>query len=149
MCDIPALLTILEQHGVSSYEDLGDSLIGEAAEQLRAALLASSSQLFVQALEDLYYSGYRGVPRGLPDEEQAKADNEWWRAHDNTVAVHVAARKSKELEQPRILRSAVRPKVTPAKAARKVANVSTVGKRQRPSPNVAATAHAEARRLLL
>ena len=57
--DIPALLTTLEQHGVSSFEDLGDSLIGEAAEQLRAALLASSSQFFVQAVEDLYYSGIR------------------------------------------------------------------------------------------
>ena len=112
-------------------------------------MLASSSQFFVQALEDLYYSGYQGVPRGLPDEEQVKADNEWWRAHDNTVAVRVAARKSKELEQPRILRSAVRSKESPVKAARKVADVATGGKRQRSSPNVAATAHAEARKLLL
>ena len=131
------------------------SATASSARQLRAALLDLSSQLFVQALEDLYlylylhlyvyYSGYQGVPRGLPDEEQAKDDNEWWRAHDNTVAIRVAARKSKELEQPRTLRSTVRSKESP----RKVADVATGGKRQHSSPNVAATAHAEARKLLM
>jgi hypothetical protein len=34
-CDATALLNILEQHGIFSYEDLGDVLIGKAAEPLR------------------------------------------------------------------------------------------------------------------
>ena len=86
-CDTAALLATLEQHGIASYEDLGDSLIGKMKQPLRAALLDSAPLVFLSQLLATYYDGSRGVPRGLPDEEQAKANEEWWRAHHNTIAV--------------------------------------------------------------
>jgi hypothetical protein len=138
-CDATALLNTLEQHGIFSYEDLGDVLIGKAAEPLRVALLASAPLVFLSKLLELYYIGYRGVPRDLPDEEQAKADDEWWKAHGNSVAVFAAARRQQLLEQPRILRSAVRVGGSlinsPAKRARKAAEPppTLVAKRQRAS----------------
>ena len=107
-CDTTALLTILKQHDIFSYEDLGDVLIGKAAEPLRAALRDSAPLIFLSKLVELYYNDYRGVPRDLPHEEQAKADDQWWKAHNNTVTVFAAAQRQQLIEQPRILRSAVK-----------------------------------------
>ena len=55
-CDATALLTTLEQHDIFSYEDLGDVLIGKAAEPLRAALLESAPLIFVSKLMELCYA---------------------------------------------------------------------------------------------
>lgn len=118
-CDVAALLTTLEQHDICSYEDLGDVLIGKAAEPLRAALLDSAPLIFLSKLVELYYYGYRGVPRDLPYEEQAKADEQWWRAHNNTVAVFTAAQRRHLIAQPRILRSTARVGGSPSKSSAK------------------------------
>ena len=136
-CDATALLTTLEQHNVCSYEDLGDVLIGKAAAPLRAALLKSAPLIFLSKLVELYYKDYRGVPRDLPHEEQAKADEQWWRAHNNTVAVFAAVQRQQLIEQPRILRSAARaggsPTKVPALGAGKASEppATVVAKRQR------------------
>ena len=131
-CDVFTLLTTLEQHGIASYEDLGDSLTGKAAPPLRAALLTSAPLAFLSVLVALYYKNYRGVPRGLPDEELAKANEEWWEAHDNTTAVLAAAHVQQQLERPRILRSAVRARDSPVKPARQIpALPSTVQAKRR------------------
>ena len=136
-CNVAALLSTLEQHCIFSYEDLGDALCGEAAKPLRAALLASAPLVFLSKLVHLYYNGYRGIPRDLPDEEQAKADDNWWKAHDNTISVIAALRQQTFMEQPRLLRSSARaianPSHSPSKRSRKSPEPPPTeeGKRQR------------------
>ena len=112
-CDVCTLFATLEQHDIASYEDLGDSLSGKAAQPLRAALLTSVPLVFLSQLVALYYDGYRGVPRGLADEELAKANDEWLKAHQNTTAILAEAQHRQQLERPRMLRSAVQARDAP------------------------------------
>ena len=133
--DGAAVLATLKEHGVFSYENLGDSLTGAAAEPLLDALLRSAPLIFFTRMWALYYAEFVGVPRGLADAEEQAILNEQMRADENTLALRVAAR----LAAPRQLRPRAARVPVAARSPRK-------GKKRSQSSEPPATAAAARRR---